>query len=312
MGGFPMGTLWSAGVPPSPAAVATPSVLVEAYLHALPATVATALDSERLARELHAICGVAVASTPEIAEVLADFVRHLGDRSRGGPPPPLERAADLGLAFACARRFDGALRRFDSALTANVARAVARIDSSTAFADVVAQELRGRLVLGEPPKIAEYAGRGSLAGWLRTAAVRTALNLRRGEAERDHDPLASGLREGREGPEVELLRARYRGDFEAALRAALGRLPSKERAVLSLSVRDGLGCDAIAAVYRVGRSTVKRWLVAARENLAREVKHELRARLDLDSAEYESLAAGVRSALDVSIARLLGEGMEAG
>jgi RNA polymerase sigma-70 factor (ECF subfamily) len=302
----------SGGASPGPAAMATPSALVEVYVGALRADAgagsATAtLDPDQLESELVAICDAAVASTPEVAESLPDFVRHLARQSRGGSPPSREHAADLGLAFACARRVASALRRLDSALTTNVARAVARIDGSTAFADAVAQELRERLILGEPPKIGEYAGRGSLAGWLRTAAVRTALNLRRGQAERAHDPVASGLPETGEGPETEVLRAKYRADFEAAVRVALRRLSSRERAILCLNVRDGLGCDGIAALYRVGRSTVKRWLASAREELAREVKRELRERLHLSSSEYDSLAAGLRSAVDVSIARLLAE-----
>jgi RNA polymerase sigma-70 factor (ECF subfamily) len=296
----------SGGALPARAAAA-PSALAEAYLGALFAGAAEAFDRDLLARELHAICALALASTPEIAESVPAFVRHLAGRSRDGHPPAREHAADLALAFACAGGIASALARLDLILTSNVARAVARFDSSPAFADLVAQELRQRLLMGASPRIGDYAGRGSLAGWLRTAAVRAALNLRRGQAERAHDRLASGLCEARDGPEVSLLRARYHGDFEDAVRTALRRLGSRERAVLSLNVRDGLSCDRIAALYGVGRSTVKRWLATAREELAREAKRELRDRLGLSSAEYESLAAGVRSAVEVSIARLLAE-----
>jgi RNA polymerase sigma-70 factor (ECF subfamily) len=257
--------------------------------------------------ELDALCVAAIASTPEIAGARPELARHLARHAHDGALPSREHAADLGLTFACARGIASAQRRLDPILTSNVARAVARIDSSEAFADRVAQELRGRLLLGDSPRIGDYAGRGSLAGWLRTAATRAALNLRRGRAEQAHDPLASGLRETGHGPEVELLRARYRADFEEALRAALRALPPRERAVLCLNVRDGMSCDRIAALYRVGRSTVKRWLAAAKEELASETKRELQRRLALSSAEYASVAAGVRSAVDVSILRLLAE-----
>jgi RNA polymerase sigma-70 factor (ECF subfamily) len=136
------------------------------------------------------------------------------------------------------------------------------------------------------------------------------LNLRRGRDERAHAPLASGLGDEGRGLEIELLRARYVGDFEEAVRAALARLPTRQRVVLSLNVCEGTSCDGIAAVYRVGRSTAKRWLASAREELARETKLELQRRLGLSSSEYESLAAGVRSAVHVSLARLLAEGVE--
>jgi RNA polymerase sigma-70 factor (ECF subfamily) len=257
--------------------------------------------------DLDAICGAAVAASPELAGLEAELAAHVTGRAHDGALPSIEHAADLGLCFACAKGFASAQRRLDAILTANVARAVKRIDSSSAFADVVAQELRARLLIGEAPKIGDYAGRGSLGGWLRTAATRAALNLRRGPAERGHDPLGSGLGAATLSPDVEVLRARYRGDFEESLRVALRRLPSRERAVLALNVRDGMSCDRIAAIYRVGRSTVKRWLIDARAALAGETKRELLRRCAMTSSEYESVAAGVRSAVDVSIVRLLGE-----
>jgi RNA polymerase sigma-70 factor, ECF subfamily len=257
--------------------------------------------------ELRAMCTAALESVPELHDALPQLVEHFASHARGGVPPSRAYAGDLALAFAAACGIPAAQRRLDALLTASVARAVARIDSTRAFADVVAQELRGRLLLGDRPKIAQYSGRGPLAGWLRTAATRTALNLRRGHAIRNHEPLGSGLGAANNAPELEILRTRHRRDFEEAVRTALGRLSARERAILSLNVGDGMSSDRIAALYRVGRSTAKRWLVAARAVLADETKRELRARLQLSSAEYESIAAGVRSAVDVSVLRILGD-----
>jgi RNA polymerase sigma-70 factor (ECF subfamily) len=222
-----------------------------------------------------------------------------------GAAPSATHAEDLALAVACVRREPAALEALDRVIVTSVARAVIRMDDSQAFRDLVAQEVRTRLLIGEPPRIAEYAGRGPLAAWIKTAAVRTALNLRRGVAERGHDPLASSLGEASTGPEIDLLRARYRVEFEEALRAALGRLSPRWRAVLALQVRDGMSSDKIAAMYRVGRSTAKRWLVAAREELALETRRELGARLTLTPSELESVGAALVSAMHVSIARLL-------
>jgi RNA polymerase sigma-70 factor (ECF subfamily) len=286
--------------------------LRRAYVSALSALDATSErvalpPDEQLEEELHAMCATALASMPQIADALVAFVAHLARHARDGALPSHEHAGDLALTFACARSVPSALQTLDPILTSNVARAVASIDRSSAFVDLVSQELRGRLLLGPSPKIGEYGGRGSLAGWLRTVATRTALNLRRGQAERPHDDLASELRDPAASPDVEILRAKYRGDFEHALRAALRRLPARERAVLCLNVRDGMSSDRIAALYRVGRSTVKRWLIAAREELAAGTKRELQSRLALSSAEYHSVAEGVRSAVDVSILRILAE-----
>ena len=285
--------------------------LLDAYRSALGAS-QSALDAGDLAQELGAIWAAAASSTPAVKTARDEFLHHLARHALDGRPPPREHAAELALTFACARGDASALRELEPRLTRNVARAIARIDRSAAFADTVAQALRTRLLVGPAPKIAEYAGRGSLDGWIRTAAVRTALNLRRGRANKQDQPLGSGLRAAGMGPDEELLRARYRGDFEDALRTALARLPSRERALLALHVCDGLSSDKIAALYRVGRSTVKRWLIAAREGLANETKRELRARLALTSSEFESVAAMLCSAVDVSILRLLGEREGAG
>jgi RNA polymerase sigma-70 factor (ECF subfamily) len=186
-----------------------------------------------------------------------------------------------------------------------VTRAVARIDASPAFAALVAQELRTRLLVGERPRIAEYAGRGPLAGWLRTAAVRIALNLRRGTAERRHDALSSKLHAVVSEPEVAMLRERYRDDFEASLRAALAGLPSRERALLGLSVRDGLTSEAIASLYKVSRATAKRMLARARDLLLEETKRELQGRIRLTTSEFHSVARVVCDDLDVSVVKLL-------
>ena len=256
--------------------------------------------------ELRALCAAALEAVPELHDALAELAAHFAHHARDGVLPSRVYAGDLALAFAASRRIPAAHRRLDALLTASVARAVASIDSTPAFADVVAQELRARLLLGDQPKIIQYAGRGPLGGWLRTAATRTALNLRRGRVQA-HEPLGSGVRAAGHRLELDLLRTRHRHDFEQALRTALGRLSARERTILSLNVGEGMSSDRIAALYRVGRSTAKRWLVAARAVLADETKRELRARLQLSSAEYESIAAGVRSAVDVSVVRILGE-----
>jgi RNA polymerase sigma-70 factor (ECF subfamily) len=220
-----------------------------------------------------------------------------------------EHAEDRALAAAAAGGDVAALKTLDAMVVAAVARAVARIDPSPAFAALVAQELRTRLLVGERPRIAEYAGRGPLGGWLRTAAVRIALNLRRGPADKRHDALSSKIRAVVSEPEVALLRERYKGAFEEALRAALAGLPSRERALLGLSVRDGLTVDAIASLYKVSRATAKRMLARARATLLEDTKHELQARIRMTTSEFHSVARVVWDDLDVSVVKLLqGEG----
>jgi RNA polymerase sigma-70 factor (ECF subfamily) len=245
------------------------------------------------------------AEWPNIDVSYEAFAAQVARHADGEPPSP-ERAGDVYLACAVALRAPRAAEAFDRVLTSSVARAVARIDGSRAFVDLVAQELRARLLLGDPPKIADYAGRAPLAHWLKTAAVRTALNARRAKGDRAHDSVASGL-VGRQEIELDLVRDRYRAEFEEAVRVALRALPPRERAILCGNVRDGLSIDKLGEAFGVSRATAARWLASARETLAQETRRVLLERLRVTPAELDSVAAVVRSRVDVSLGRLLGE-----
>jgi RNA polymerase sigma-70 factor (ECF subfamily) len=245
---------------------------------------------------------------PGIEPMLGDFAQWVASRTGDGALPPRDRAVDLALAFGALRGEPGALRSLDAVLVSAVARGVARIDTSPAFADLVAQELRTRLLVGERPRLAEYAGRGPLAAWLRTAAARIALNARRGPGERGHGGLSSKIAAAASEPEVAMLRARYRSEFEDSLRAALTALPPRDRAVLCLSVRDGLSGEKIAAIYKVSRATAKRMVVRARELLLADTKRQLQTRLSLTTSEFHSVARAVCDDIDVSVVRLLQDG----
>lgn len=162
---------------------------------------------------------------------------------------------------------------------------------------------------GVPTKIAEYAGRAPLRAWLRTVAVRAALNLRRGARAAESEAVTTSDERMLGGagvdPEVRLAKARSKAVFEQALRAAVARLSAKERTLLRLHLVNGLSIDVLGAHYRVGRSTAARWLAAAREALREHTRAELMARLG--PADLTSILAFVRSQLDLSAQGLLGE-----
>lgn len=279
--------------------------LAQIFLDACPA--ASRANASTLERELAAICEAAHAVWPTIDVPDRDFVAHVGAAAREGVPVRRDHAADLYLACACARGLPAAMRAFDPILREVVQRAVARIDASSAFQDLVAQDLRTRLLLGAPPKIAEYSGQAPLAPWLKTSAIRSALNFKRGKAEEAHESVSSGMFGVATGPDTALLRARFRETFKEALAAALARLSTQDRAMLCLNLRDGLSVDKLAAVYGIGRSTVARHLAAARETVERETRRELTSRLNLTPSELESLGADVRSNIDVSLAGMLAQ-----
>jgi RNA polymerase sigma-70 factor (ECF subfamily) len=220
---------------------------------------------------------------------------------------PSGHASDLALAAACAVADSAAMATLDALIVEVVRRAVRRIDASPGFADLVAQELRTRLLSGESPRIREYAGRSSLRRWLTTAAVRIALNARRGKVEQAHDSVGSGIRALALEPDIALLRLRAHGELSTSVEAALGRLAPRDRALLRLSVVDGVGVEGLARMYGVTKSTSARWLAAARETLRALVREDLCERLALTAAELESFVHALSGDIDVSVARMLAD-----
>lgn len=84
---------------------------------------------------------------------------------------------ELCLALACAQGDGPAILQLEVHL-GDARRAVRRLRASSDFADDALQELRERLLVGAAPRIRSYAAKGSLAGWLRRAAMNIALNAR--------------------------------------------------------------------------------------------------------------------------------------
>lgn len=245
----------------------------------------------------------------------ASFVEHLRARLPVGRAPteslPELAIEDLYLAFACALGVAPALEAFARTLLAGVDAHVARFDASAAFKDEVRQVLATKLLVaapGEAPAIADYAGRAPLSAWVRIAAIRAALNLRRGKAGeveraamREVDELAAG------DVELDVIRRRYRPAFEAAIARALAALPVRDRTLLRLRLVEGVEVDRIATMYGVHRTTMTRWLADVRAKLCDETHRILTAELGATDAELDSLAALIRSQLHVSLVRLLRE-----
>ncbi len=229
------------------------------------------------------------------------FASHLATLERPGEDP------DLYLACACAAGDAAAHRVLEEQVLSQVPLFVSRVTTSPDVTAEIRQDLRERLLVGRGdarPRIAEYAGQGPLGGWVRVAALRMALDragdARREEAMAEVPALATPV-----DPELALLRERYRDSYQTALRDALGALAVKERAVLRLSVVDGLSIDAIGRAYRVHRATAARWVVGAREQLLKHTYALLGERLQLRESELRSLATALRSELHLSLGRLL-------
>jgi RNA polymerase sigma-70 factor, ECF subfamily len=240
------------------------------------------------------------------------FIEYLADRL---PPagPLSERLAtlhaeDLYLACGCYEKDTRALRAFDEQVLSHVPRFVARVGRSPELADSVRQELREKLfVSADAPKIGEYGGRGPLAGWVRVAAIRTALNMER-TARRAGLRTASAHADAAApapDPELDIFKSKYAAEVKLALENAVAALPIETRNVLRQHYLDGLTIDQIASVTDVHRSTAARWIEGARRTILTETKQLLRARLRVTTTEVDSIVALVQSQLELSMHLLL-------
>jgi len=213
--------------------------------------------------------------------------------------------SDLYLACACTEQSSPALAEFEHLFLRAVRDAVARIDRSQDFIAEIQQILRERLLVGPDAKIREYRGGGALASWIRTAAVRTALNLRR-RAKHEIEGEVGEPFEQLLDPAIVLLRQRHLPEIDAALRTAIAALEPRQRLLLQFYYVDGLPLSKIAALERVGTSTVFRRMNAATQAVLARIKLELGDKLQLSSQSLDSLLGHVRDDIDLSLSEVLG------
>jgi RNA polymerase sigma-70 factor (ECF subfamily) len=212
-------------------------------------------------------------------------------------------AADLWLACACACGDAAALVAFERAYGSHMREQAERASAAAADADDAAQRVRIRLLTGASPRIGEYAGRAPLASWLAVAARRAALDdtrvharrqARREDAELEH-AIAS------DDPELEQLRAEYRGPFERALAKALAELEPRERNLFRQTLLQRVRIVDLAGLHGVDRRTVARWLDRARERVLQSVCASMQAELGARSTELGSALRWVASRLELGL-----------
>ena len=268
------------------------------------------------ARELLA---AARAAHPGIPLHEGRFLRHLAQHrpvTPGDTPrPPGDAAeeawlasicaADLYLACACAERVPAAVQELDRQYRAQVGGYLAGMRETPAFVEDVTQAVLERLLVGTPPRIAEYSGRGALGSWLRVVTTRLALDVRRRRTEElaGDAPEAAPADSGEVGADAELdiLKQRYAGEFNVAFRAAVRALPVEQRRLLRMHFVEGTTLDQLAATRGVHRATVARWIAAARQEILEGARRQLGERLRVRPAELESLMGLMRSRLDLSL-----------
>lgn len=239
------------------------------------------------------------------------WLGHLAGRLREGAPLVAQlEAIDAGglyLAAACLRGVPAAIEAFEREVLPSAKRALlGRADA--VVVDEILQRVRARLLteLHGAPRLAIYGGRGPIGGFVRTVAVHLLSDDEAASRPTEDDDALAALPEAAD-VEAGLCRLDQQAQFREAFREALATLSPRDRALLRLSLLDGLSIDDLAPMYGAHRATVARWLTAARELLAARTRQALATRLGLRPADLESLLGGVLSRFDLSLSRLMRE-----
>jgi RNA polymerase sigma-70 factor, ECF subfamily len=263
---------------------------------------------------LLALLDAARASFPDFHVDGEAFLRHVAARVEGQSDlaGALDGIAgsDLYLAFACAQADAKAVAEFERRHVAEVPRALSRLGPTAEFADEVQQALRERLLVRQgdrPARIADYSGRGPLGAWVRVAAVRLALSLKR---TRRQAPVLPGdvpeLGAVLIDPEMDALRRRYRDVLKEAVQAALTSLREPERVLLRRHVLEGKTVEQLGAEHGVHASTISRRITRIRGTVLEHTQRILVGKVGLHQSELKSLLHVLRTDLDVSLERVLG------
>jgi RNA polymerase sigma-70 factor (ECF subfamily) len=179
-------------------------------------------------------------------------------------------APESELISRCARRATGAweefLDRYRTVLARAAGATLARVLGSAAEDDVEAVVESSLLALlkDDCAALRAFGGRSSFDGYLRAIATKIALNHVRSERRKgwirfrplDAAPDAPAPEPGEEDPER-----------LAALRAALQKLPPRDRLLLKLFHLDGAGYREIASMLGLSMNAVSPALIRARERL---------------------------------------------
>jgi len=174
------------------------------------------------------------------------------------------RVADLALAAACAAGSEAAWQTLLRSMRAPL-RAAGRAMAGDP-GEELADALFGELYAAREAKLGSYAGRSSLAGWLRAVLRQTWIDrLRAGKRVRqpdedDPEPVAPAAPDSAEQSQNAAIAS-------AALDRALASLPPRQKLLLDFYYFHGLNLREAAALVGVHEATASRELDRARAAL---------------------------------------------
>jgi RNA polymerase sigma-70 factor (ECF subfamily) len=267
---------------------------------------------------LAALIATARTAWPTLKIGTDTFLRHVAERAPvADDPAAVLRAlsgSDLFLACGCVAGDPAFIAALEQQFLVPIANHVTRSGvSDLATADVL-QELRTRLLVapaGGVARIASYNGRGPLAGWIRVAAARVAVDMLRAlkpDSVRrdDYFEIIAPV----DDPELGFVKKRYRREFTDAFRETLAALSVRDANVLRLHYLEAVSAKSIGAIYGVTPRSVQQWIAGARRTILRRTRRLLADRLRLSSAQLDALMDLVQSQLDLSLHKFLGKAEE--
>lgn len=272
---------------------------------------------ERLDGVLQQMVAAGAARWPELSIAPDEFVLFLARQL-----PPEATAADGLLSLHASELFllralglghPAALRVFETDYMPEVRRTLQRLDTPEPMIADIIQSLythlleRQNAAPGVPVTRQGYVGRGELKGWLCVCAVHLAgrrLKRDRREVQLEEAP-AVLLPIPQASPDQALLTGELKELFETAFREAVSSLTSRERNLLRYHFLSGLSIDQIGMLYRVHRATAARWLVQARERLAKETHTRFLAAAPMHAQSLTDIVQLVRSQISTNLVSLL-------
>jgi RNA polymerase sigma-70 factor (ECF subfamily) len=233
---------------------------------------------------------------PELSVDLTRFGEHLAERNIDVRNVSPAIVVDLYLAFACQNGLSGAEHAFRVAFWPVVATACRPFNPSEAFSEDILQRVLETLLVAPPgrqARISQYAGRGSLAGWVRIAARRMALReSKKGEVLSEDDSFVADLVAD---PEFEAMLATYVHRDELADIVGRAVRESPDRRLIQLVFELGFSTVKAAKALNLSQPTVSRRIKKALDSIVDVVREEVKQRFQLNDQSVDSFLALFRS-----------------
>ena len=220
------------------------------------------------------------------AQALQASLEKYGADSRAEDYLRSVRVRDLALAAACGHGDAQAWRQFFDELRGPL-RAAGRVLAG-ARGEELADALFGELY-EQRARLASFAGRSSLAGWLRAVLYRSYVDRLRSEKKEVslEERETAGVEVSAATAADPVEQGQYERIAQSALEAALQRLPPRQKLLLDFYYFHGLTLREAAALVGVHEATASRELDRARTQLRKTLTSILKQEHRLEEEEVQ-------------------------